>query len=77
MTELKLDESALGKTALDVILELQRGSPSIQANSARISEGIVLFGPVCLKPGEPERVALRLRTILGGRSTSEATEHHE
>ena len=77
MTELKLDETALGKSALDVILELQRGSPPIQANSARVSEGIVLFGPVCLKPGEPERVALRLRTILGGRSTSEATEHYE
>lgn len=65
MTVLKLDESALGKTALEVILELQRGSPPIQANTARVSEGIVLFGPVCLKSGEPERVALRLRTILG------------
>jgi L-seryl-tRNA(Ser) seleniumtransferase len=64
MAVLKLDASVAGKTALDVVLELQRGDPPIQANTGRVSEGIVLFGPVCLKAGEPERVALRLREIL-------------
>lgn len=64
MAVLKLDESVAGKTALDVVLELQAGDPPIQANTGRVSEGIVLFGPVCLKTGEPERVALRLREIL-------------
>jgi len=65
MAVLRLDESVVGKTALEAVLELQQGNPSIQANSARISEGIVLFGPVCLKEGEPARVASRLREILG------------
>ena len=65
MAVLKLDEAALGKTALDVMLELQHGNPAIQTNPSRVTEGIVLFGPVCLKSGEPERVALRLREILG------------
>lgn len=69
MAVLKLDESVAAKTALDVVLELQGGDPPIQANTGRVSEGIVLFGPVCLKAGEPERVALRLRTILGAGTT--------
>lgn len=64
MAVLKLDESVAAKTALDVVLELQGGDPPIQANTGRVSEGIVLFGPVCLKAGEPERVARRLREIL-------------
>lgn len=64
MAVLKLEESVAGKTALDVVLELQAGDPPIQANTGRVSEGIVLFGPVCLKAGEPERVARRLREIL-------------
>ena len=65
MAVLKLDEASLGKTALDVMHELQQGNPAIQTNPSRVTEGIVLFGPVCLKAGEPERVALRLREILG------------
>lgn len=64
MAVLKLDQSVAAKTALDVVLELQGGDPPIQANTGRVSEGIVLFGPVCLKAGEPERVARRLREIL-------------
>ncbi len=64
MAVLKLDESVAAKTALDVVLELQGGDPPIQANTGRVSEGIVLFGPVCLKAGESERVARRLREIL-------------
>ncbi len=65
MAVLKLDEDALGRTALDVMLELQQGNPPIQTNPSRVAEGIVLFGPVCLKAGEPEHVAERLREILG------------
>ena len=65
MAVLKLDAAVLGKTALDILLELQQGNPPIQANPSRLSEGIVLFGPVCMKLGEPETVALRLREILG------------
>ncbi len=64
MAVLKLDESVAAKTALAVVLELQGGDPPIQANTGRVSEGIVLFGPVCLKAGEPEQVARRLREIL-------------
>ncbi len=73
---LELDESEAGKTALEVILELQTGDPPIQANTGRVSEGIVLFGPVCLKAGEPERVARRLREILGARTAREAAVPH-
>ena len=64
MAVLALDEPVAGKTALDVVLALQGGDPPIQANTGRVPEGIVLFGPVCLKAGEPERVAQRLREIL-------------
>ena len=64
MAEMQVDESGVGKTALDIVIELQQGKPCIQTNPGKVSEGIVLFGPLCLKPGEPEQVALRLKEII-------------
>jgi len=64
MAEMQVDESVVGKTALDIVIELQQGKPCIQTNPGKVSEGIVLFGPLCLKPGEPEQVALRLKEII-------------
>lgn len=60
-----IDEEACGMSALDIIRQLQDGSPSIQANPTYVREGTVAFGPMCLKPGEPEVVGRRLREILG------------
>ncbi|MBI4551920.1 MAG: aminotransferase class V-fold PLP-dependent enzyme [Candidatus Latescibacteria bacterium] len=62
--QLKLDEALLGLSALDLITQLQDGEPSIHANPTRVSEGVVLFGPMCLKDGEPELIGLRVRMVL-------------
>lgn len=63
---LQLDEEALGFSALELVKRLQDGSPGIHANPSRVSEGVVLFGPMCLKEGEPEIVGKRVRELLKG-----------
>jgi L-seryl-tRNA(Ser) seleniumtransferase len=63
---LRLDEEALGFSALELVKRLQDGAPSIHANPSRVSEGEVLFGPMCLKEGEPGIVGKRVRELLGG-----------
>ena len=62
--QLKLDEAAAGMTALELVRRLQDGDPSIHAGPGRVGEGIVTFGPMCLKEGEPETIGRRLKEIL-------------
>ena len=61
---LQLDEEAVGQTALELVIALQDGEPSIHANPSYVHEGVVAFGPMCLQPGEPEIVGQRLRQLL-------------
>ncbi|MBM3276971.1 MAG: aminotransferase class V-fold PLP-dependent enzyme [Candidatus Handelsmanbacteria bacterium] len=63
---LHLDEGALGFSALELVKRLQDGTPGIHANPSRVSEGVVLFGPMCLKEGEPQLAGKRVRELLGG-----------
>jgi hypothetical protein len=60
----RLDEEALGKKALDVINELQNGAPGIAANPSDVRDGVISFGPQCLKEGEAAIVGRRLREVL-------------
>ena len=60
-----LAAALLGLGALELVKQLQDGEPSIHANPTHCSEGIVAFGPMCLKQGEPEIVAKRVRELLG------------
>ena len=62
---LVIDEEAAGKTALELVRALQDGSPRIAANPTYVHEGVVVFGPMCLKEGDPERIAGRLNELLG------------
>lgn len=64
MLALQLDEEALGFSALELVKRLQDGVPGIHANPSQVSEGVVLFGPMCLKEGEPELVGKRVRALL-------------
>jgi hypothetical protein len=61
----RLDEDVVGKTALEVVRELQDGDPGIAANPSYVREGVVAFGPMCLKEGEAQVVGRRLRVVLG------------
>jgi L-seryl-tRNA(Ser) seleniumtransferase len=60
-----LDEEVLGFSALDLVRRLQDGEPSIHANPSYVNEGIVAFGPMCLKEGEPEIIGARVKALLG------------
>ncbi len=62
---LALDEVAAGMTALDLIRRLQDGVPSVHANPSRVHEGLVLFSPVALRPGDESVIAERVRSVLG------------
>jgi D-glucosaminate-6-phosphate ammonia-lyase len=66
VVRLQLDEEKAGFSALELIARLQDGEPAIHASPAQAGEGVVLFGPLCLKEGEPEIVGRRLRELLGG-----------
>ena len=61
---LALDATA-GMSALDLVRRLQDGEPSVHANPSRVHEGLVLFSPVALRPGDEETIAERVRAVLG------------
>ncbi|NKB70440.1 MAG: aminotransferase class V-fold PLP-dependent enzyme [Candidatus Latescibacteria bacterium] len=63
--QLQLDEEAAGMSALDLVIKLQEGTPSVHANPTHVAEGIVAFGPMCLKEGEPEIIGEKVREVLG------------
>jgi L-seryl-tRNA(Ser) seleniumtransferase len=64
VVRLELDEGA-GFSALELVRRLRDGEPSIHANPSYVGEGVVVFGPMCLKEGEPEVIGRRLRELLG------------
>jgi D-glucosaminate-6-phosphate ammonia-lyase len=67
LVALTLDEGAAGMSALDLVRRLQDGAPSVHANPSRVHEGVVLFNPVALKPGDEMVVAEQVLRVLGVR----------
>ena len=61
---LTLDEERAGLSALELVRALEEGTPSIAANPTYVQEGVVVFGPLCLKTGEESTIAARLRALL-------------
>ena len=51
--------------ALDIMLKLQNGEPSIHADPARLQDGIILFNPTCLQTHDYQLIAARLKQLLG------------
>jgi D-glucosaminate-6-phosphate ammonia-lyase len=64
--ELTIREEEVGFSARDLAKRLQDGEPPVHANHARVREGVIVFGPTCLRDGETavviERVRAELRT---------------
>ena len=54
--------------ALRLLQGLQSGRPAIHADPSRLADGVVLFNPSCLRPGEPEVIAERVRELLGDKA---------
>ena len=61
---LQIDEEKAGFSALELVEKLECGTPSIAANPTYVDEGVVVFGPMCLKEGEASIIASRLREIF-------------
>jgi D-glucosaminate-6-phosphate ammonia-lyase len=61
---LKLDESDAGLSAVQLLALLQDGRPAIYASPAAARDGCIGFSPLCLRAGEPTRIARRLHELL-------------
>lgn len=63
--EIPVVELALGKesklAALDLIIALQNGAPSIHVDPTHCDRGMVVLNPMCLQDGEAERVVRAIR----------------
>ena len=65
---LRVEQAQLSFTAADLVKRLQDGNPSVHANHGRVRDGLVVFGPTCLKPGDVATVIERVRSELGAQS---------
>jgi L-seryl-tRNA(Ser) seleniumtransferase len=52
------------RSAVELALALQTGAPAIFVNAARLDDGVLRFGPMCLEAADPLRIAARLRELL-------------
>src|SRR6185369_5798576 len=59
-----LDEAAAGRTTLDLIRQLQDGTPSIHVDNSRVGQRHIGFAPIALKAGDVAIIAERLRGLL-------------
>jgi D-glucosaminate-6-phosphate ammonia-lyase len=60
----KLDEAAAGMDAFELIRGLKQGDPPIHPLERELGQGSLVFNTFCLRPGEPEIIAARLRALL-------------
>ena len=52
------------RTAVELCIELERGDPSIHADASQAAAGVVVFNPWCLRVGDPEKIAARVKPLL-------------
>jgi len=64
LLEIRLDETALGRSAYEVSLALQDGNPPVHLGERRAPDGILIVNPAGLQEGEAELVANRLLAVL-------------
>jgi L-seryl-tRNA(Ser) seleniumtransferase len=55
-----------GLTAAEIARQLRSGPPVIEVNPLRLEAGALILGPVCLRDGDAQQIARRLRQILAG-----------
>jgi len=64
LLEIRLDETALGRSAYAVSLALQDRDPPVHLGERRAPEGLLIVNPAGLQEGEPDIVANRLVAVL-------------
>ncbi len=52
------------RSALEVCILLERGNPPVYADASQAHLGIIAFSPSCLREGDPEKIAARLKPLL-------------
>jgi L-seryl-tRNA(Ser) seleniumtransferase len=52
------------RTAMELCIELERGDPSIHADASQAPAGVLVFNPWCLRVGDPEKIAARVKPLL-------------
>lgn len=62
--ELAIDPATAGVTAAALAKRLQDGNPGVAVSHRKLRQGVLLFGPTCLKPGEPGQVGDAVRRAL-------------
>jgi L-seryl-tRNA(Ser) seleniumtransferase len=62
--ELTLDKNS-ALTALELVIALQNGTPSIHVDPTWCDRGMIVVNPMCLQAGEAEQVARAIRLALG------------
>jgi D-glucosaminate-6-phosphate ammonia-lyase len=66
MLAIALDEKALERSAEDVLMELEHGSPAIYLEPGELDKATLVAQPLCLAEGEAEIIARRIREVLRG-----------
>jgi len=52
------------RTALELCIALEQGNPSVHADPSRVRSGSVIFSPWCLKEGDSDKIAARIKPLL-------------
>jgi L-seryl-tRNA(Ser) seleniumtransferase len=61
--ELHLSNTA-PRSAMQLCIDLEKGNPSVHADSSRAQAGVVSFSGVCLRDEDPEKIAARVKPLL-------------
>jgi L-seryl-tRNA(Ser) seleniumtransferase len=67
VTGLKVDlhiSPDIPRTAMELCIELERGNPSIHCDPSQAHAGVLGFNPTCLREGDAEKIAARLKPLL-------------
>ena len=65
MIQLGLDETEAGMSAVELVKRLMAGEPSVHVSTSEVYEGTIAMSPLCLRDGDAEAIAGRLRDLLG------------
>jgi D-glucosaminate-6-phosphate ammonia-lyase len=65
MVQLELDETGAGMSAVELVKRLMAGEPSVHVSASGVYEGQFAMSPMCLRDGDLEAIAGRLRDLLG------------
>ena len=63
--KVELDEQGAEMSAKDLVKQLMTGEPSVHVGTSDIYEGVFTMSPMCLRDGDGEMIASRMRALLG------------